>query len=368
VSQKDSLSIKVLTVDKLPELASFLEAEGAAGLSRDTWLLKFKVFWDENPFFKDDPRGWIIENKENKIVGFLGNIPVVYQAFGQEEKAYWATTWFVSESGRSKSLDLFRCFMKQKGILFDTTPSKAVERILSKRFKFSKKIFVWTQSEYVIPVNFRSFARFASSKSDKLGPLFYAMGCLFCLCLRGSNFLLSKVSYLSRRKMNAKVSLISSMPDDIESWWQLCGKSDALMLKRNRKTLNWLFFSSLRNSRKIFEIREGGCLIGLAAFKVCNRQSWSYLELLDFLLIDGIPQQKVSQIITSLVSLVFGFDESVAYIRFYPIFRESHSLLLRLGFIKVEGKSKFYYLDKRNSGPCISNVLGAPIDGDRALF
>ena len=38
----------------------------------------WKMIWIDNPFYQENfPIGWVIES-ENKILGYIGNIPLIY--------------------------------------------------------------------------------------------------------------------------------------------------------------------------------------------------------------------------------------------------------------------------------------------------
>jgi len=113
-------------------LADFEEAE-----TPKMWLKKFRLWWDNNPAFAPETqRGWLLRTNDG-IVGFIGNIPTLFQLYGREVVICNATTWRVLPEFRNQSLTLlFKLINAAKGsILFVTTPSYNTSQILN-AFRF----------------------------------------------------------------------------------------------------------------------------------------------------------------------------------------------------------------------------------------
>ena len=65
---------------------------------------RLDMWWTDNPAMDDQtPPGWILEDSQKRIVGFIANIPVHYQIYGKKDTA-------VAFSHRSRERD--------RGILF----------------------------------------------------------------------------------------------------------------------------------------------------------------------------------------------------------------------------------------------------------
>ena len=61
--------------------------------TRETWLQRFENWWTLNPAFTSGcPRGWMLEEGE-KILGFIGNIPVRFVVHGEMKIAAASAAW-----------------------------------------------------------------------------------------------------------------------------------------------------------------------------------------------------------------------------------------------------------------------------------
>ena len=95
------------------ELAIFLSNK-FNDFSFEFWLDRFKIFWDKNPLMnKNFDRGWLLLDSKNKIRGFFGNIPQVYQYLNKEYFFLAASSWFVEEEYHNDSLKLLNRYLNQ---------------------------------------------------------------------------------------------------------------------------------------------------------------------------------------------------------------------------------------------------------------
>src|SRR3989338_24665 len=123
--------------------ASFDDLEGVIDLlnrndmdfknkDKDEWL----HIWKENPLIADGrvswPIGWVLERDDKRIVGFVGNIPILYRLKGKDLIAASATSWVVEAPYRNWSLSLVSSFLSQDGadLYLDVTANDAAEKIL----------------------------------------------------------------------------------------------------------------------------------------------------------------------------------------------------------------------------------------------
>ena len=101
------------------------------------WHERFRLWWDNNPACGENvEKGWILKDGQ-QIVGFLGNVPSLFQFNGEKTLVYNTTMWEVLPEYRNKSMQLLFSFLKaaKNTIFFCTTPSDEVEKILN-RLKF----------------------------------------------------------------------------------------------------------------------------------------------------------------------------------------------------------------------------------------
>lgn len=117
------IQIASLRYQDYAKLAVFLEKQNKK-LNADFWLQRFKLWWEQNPAFVEGNtvRGWTILD-EDKIVGFMGNIPTKFQLSGKEVFAFNGTNLSVLPEYRTRSLALFLRQINYSPIVFMTTPS-----------------------------------------------------------------------------------------------------------------------------------------------------------------------------------------------------------------------------------------------------
>jgi len=361
------LRIEVLQPGQLDEAARFLESEKAGGLDKDEWLAKFGVLWDQNPFFDTGfhARGWVVVDENEAILGFLGNVPVRYVRESTEEACYWATTWFVAEKARAHSLDLFRKFMAQDGVLFDTTPTPGVELILAKRFKFARLDSEWIKADYILPIHLRPCAVFVKWRLGNR-PLLRPFSVAACMAVQALTWCRSVVGRLKRHP-GIEVKEIDASPADLDGWWASYKRQRSYTLVRDDRSMRWLYFSGAYcQSRKVLEIRRGGALLGFVSLKRNRQPAFAIVELVDWAMLD-LNEDCLSTIIIEVREAVRRWGEDVAFLRTNAFNARMADLLSRSGFWKFGGKSRYYYFDRtRKLSP--GALHATPVDGDRSLF
>ena len=115
--------------------ARFEDFEQIEALSR-RFDLEVKTFndwahlWKENPISDPSPIGWVLETAEQKIAGYLGNVPLLYEFEGRTLHAAATHLWVVEESARRHSILLLNKFLNQKvDLLLNTTANLEAQKI-----------------------------------------------------------------------------------------------------------------------------------------------------------------------------------------------------------------------------------------------
>src|ERR1019366_2872546 len=79
---------------------------------------EWSYLWSGNPAYrireKDWPIGWVLENEDKRIVGYLGNIPLLYELDGRQIVAAGTHAWAVDPPYRSYSILLLDRYFHQK--------------------------------------------------------------------------------------------------------------------------------------------------------------------------------------------------------------------------------------------------------------
>ncbi len=164
----DAVHVRSVAPNDYTCLARFLSSFADETRSEGFWIRRFNLWWDANPaFWEGIPRGWVLW-VNNAIKGFLGNVPSQVQLSGRTLTAFGVTTWRVLPAYRSHSLRLLHQALRcAKGsILFDTTPSDGVVRILE-RLKFHRLPHFENLRKSVIILNLR---RFLASRFHRRAP------------------------------------------------------------------------------------------------------------------------------------------------------------------------------------------------------
>jgi hypothetical protein len=255
--------IKEIFLDEIDSLANFLSIESQICLSSRDWKKKIKWIWEKNPFYHPkDPIGWKITSNDNKIYGFLGNIPienVKIKCF----KSYWATSWYVNIEARSYSIRLFKKFANQKGLLFNNTPITKIEPILTKLFQFRKPSNYWFNSSILFLFNpyKNGFFNFKLTRNSILNIFFY---CFFIFILIFRNILYFFFRIIISKKLKIKIrEKISNITKDEE------------MVK-------WLFTEcDNANCMFLYDIYDRDKVVASFLLKIRNTERFSYLECID---------------------------------------------------------------------------------------
>jgi len=250
------LTVREVEDKDIIPLAEFLP-KGFPYTTKDFWLPLFDLWWTSNPAYTDQfPRGWILEN-DTSIVGFLGNIPIKMLICGVERIAAASNSWYVDPSVRGIfSLKLLNEFIRQKSasILLFKKDDASLMKILQ-NYKFEEYILPMNQKEYVYILDKKKVGfiyldfllKYRIPKLSELSEIYKKFGFLFFLYLyqkpviRGVG--LEEEIYIS--------SLCTSCDDTFYNLWKPKLNFCDATLSRDTKTLNWLYFSSARQYKRM---------------------------------------------------------------------------------------------------------------------
>lgn len=267
-----------------------------------TWLELFDYWWSTNPAYSDQiPRGWLLE-KDESIVGFIGNIPIKYLVHDEYKLAVASNSWYLDPEVRGIfSISLLNEFMKQENIqifLFKSD-NERFDKILS-RFKFKEYILPPSQKEYVYIIDKKRMIadsiKFIISNQLNLG-------------LRGLPELYKRfVFYIGSYFVQEPPLQTTDVPDDVFTT-SICTSCDDSFLAIQRsnsshkdntiihdvKTLNWLYFSPKKsNERVVIQCKRSsdGWLAGYMVFDMLRfiPRGGGTMQLMDICISDENPQ------------------------------------------------------------------------------
>ncbi|MFH1068702.1 MAG: hypothetical protein V1794_03680 [Candidatus Glassbacteria bacterium] len=274
--------IRQIFAEDYGRLAVFLAGFAASYPPAESWLARFRHWWDANPAFSAGiPRGWAIEDKTGGIAGFLGSIPSFLHLPGRSGGllVFSATTWNVLPAFRSHSLKLLEKFLESshESIAFDSTPSPDVLKILSvlkfRRVTFSRK----TAYRLLDPVSL-FLGRYSGNLAGRL--------------LSGSALpkLLAADWFLRFGKAGGKpdpaVRLIDTADSTFDRLWEQTRQSCPGSC-RDARTLGWYCFGNPEGKKILIGYYRGDELLGYAIFRSGQKGSAKSLVCLDVFTLPG---------------------------------------------------------------------------------
>lgn len=362
-----------LTKDHYQELSAFLEGQSQGIIPRDVWIDRFTCFWDHNPAFKEgvDQRGWLIIDDKGRIGGFFGSIPVLYCYKGEERIFCIATSWYVDESCRKYSLDVFRSFLKQDKAQLCTTPSPEVAFIF-KKMGFKAFEAEWLNKGYLFPVDSWEFAFFLRQKLFKNSIILGFSACLMPLLSMITDVykFLYHFRWVGKKGGQYFVREINTFGKEYDVFWEKLRLKFGLLAVRNQETLNWYFWGTpqLKSQRKILEIRTKQGLIGYVALKEVVRQVQAhrirYYEMVDVALLED-NSELFLELLEGIKSL--AYKNRISFIKTYHLSPYWESMMREKGFIAMAKEHRFLFRDLPDPLPGLRSWL-TPLDGDRGFF
>jgi hypothetical protein len=373
--------MKIRSVEKTDSL--YLEkflAEAFPKTSAEKWRLLFRVFWEENPAYHPGmPRGWILEDNQNRIRGFIGNIPFRFLVAGKKGMAAASAGWFVQPAFRGiHSLKLLKAFSNQENIdiLLSTTPNDIVKNILIK-LGFRHLPLPFNQTEYWLILNLeKAFVpaiknRYPSSPTwllNILAMMVYPLKPVF------SSGLSHHWSWGKLGNSEYDFSICHNCDESFTEFWEENRKHFSSTLYRDAETLNWLYFSPLVVQKRIVvqcTSRDSQKLAGYFVYdllSVAGSQA-KMMQLKDFV-IPGLSSSFLREFLS--FSMQLAEESGAAAVRIWPVNEKMSQLLAKR--IKIKRKFGWPYLAKWKAGleddaSCLGSTkfFPSPIDPDRGF-
>lgn len=195
---------------------------------------QFVHLWANNPVFQEFPNwpiGWVLENEDNRVVGYIGNVPLLYEFGDQRLVVSSSRALVVDTSYRSYSLPLLSHFFKQKGVdlFLDTTVNaeagKAHEIFRALRVPSGN----WDQSVFWI-TDYQGFSASLLVRKEVRGIKSLRYPVSAGLFLRDA--LAGRV--LKTRRNGFESGFCDKFDDRFEDFWQQLRKSAPRRLLANR--------------------------------------------------------------------------------------------------------------------------------------
>jgi hypothetical protein len=272
-----STSVAVASVRLREVLFSDLNAVAGLkkrwGLTPDS-LENWERLWRRNPALRnvdfERPMGWVLE-VEGRIVGYLGNISLLYRYGDRELTAVTSHGLVVEPEYRSVSLSVVAAFYRQKSVdlYLTTTAIEAVGKI-ARKFKSDplpqadyETMLFWVLQPY-------PFAQ-AVMKKLQLGPALSRVGSILTsLAVATDKILRRRWPRQSSRGLVLSEINIQEIGDEFESLWmaKVNEKPQRLLADRSPATLRWHFdIPGDRGTARVLCCRKNGELAGYAVIR-----------------------------------------------------------------------------------------------------
>jgi hypothetical protein len=232
--------------------------------------------WKENPAYQKIgckfPIGWVLEDAEGRVCGYLANVPLQYEFEGKRLLVSATRAWVVEAAYRRYSLMLLRPLYGQANVdLFLSTSVNSQSGFASALFKNVRvPVGAWDRSIFWI-THAHGFTEsfFAKKRWNFAKPFSYPVS--LGLSLR------DRVAGSGFRKGSSDPAIVSLETFDgrfDDFWMELRKKKARLLLGvRDRETLDWHFrFALRRKDVWIYTFNGAGGMAGYAVFLRQERQ------------------------------------------------------------------------------------------------
>lgn len=378
----NSEKIRPIIKEDYKSVVRFLAKSTNGLFSEDFWLGRFEYWWDNNPAMdKDICRGWGLFDGRGDVYGFIGNIPIKYYIKGQVKTVCSATSWYVEDGYKQRSLEIFMPFFRQNApLLLDTTPTEKVANILL-RLGFRNLEHAWLKKDAIYPITLNEFWDFfvrRSSSNIILSFILKTAG-IFLISLIKVYQEIKKLKLHATDQYNFRE--IKKFDDSYSSLWNEVKEKYDIVAVRDQIALNWFFFGSkdLLSSRRVIEIRNDKTLIGYAAVKIVNHsqtgKGYNYFEVVD-MVINSDDYCAYVAVLRGLLKIAQNSEEKITLVKINPFDKKIEGCLKKYGFFMRPGTAKFLYkVSGKNTGRMDINedsiqtgFYATPLDGDRCFF
>ncbi len=233
--------------------------------SVDRWV----GLWKENPAMIENMTlslGWVLEY-DNKIVGYLGNIPIHYWFQGRRLLATAARGFAVDEKYRSHSLRLIAAFFSQKNI--DILLSTSANQLAGSVYKLSKakkipypdydKVLFWIINEQGFVGSYLQFKGYSKTLAKVVGFLLYPV-------IRFESLLNRRRPIRTASSCNITVLDPKSVSSEFDEFWKriLLERPQCLLAERSAEVLRWHFghCAAIERQAKFVCAWRAGKLVG----------------------------------------------------------------------------------------------------------
>ena len=260
-------------------------AEAASGLtprSREEWL----HLWRDNPAYqslRDWPIGWVLEDECGRIVGSIGNIPLLFHLGGSTYLGATFCGWAVDPKYRAFSLMLVAHQLQHRSVdLHMVTTAKPVSEAVFTSLGWSRApVGQWNRSAFWVTNYSGAVKRYLAQKAPR------GVSAVAAPLLAGP-LLLADVCARQEREVRSPYELRWSTRFDerFEGFWTELQqrRPDLFLSSRTRSTLEWHFKYAVQQNRIwVLTVWKGPRLV---AYGIFERRDGRAVDLTRIFIVD----------------------------------------------------------------------------------
>lgn len=294
------LKLREVRFEDYPQVAALASKFHLQTESYPRWI----HLWTNNPAYREIkdkfPMGWVLENGEGAISGYLGNVPLSYELEGKTLLAATTRAWVVDTPYRTYSPLLLGTYFQQPNVdlFLSTTINSQSEHVYSIFQGIRVPVGAWDRTLFWIthyPGFIESFLRKRGTAMAK--PLSYPLSV--------GAFLRDRVKRDRLQENGTEVTVLpcASFDGRFEAFWAALRKQkyNLLLAVRSREVLEWHFkFALQQNEAWIYSV-EGRS--GLAAYAVFLRHDYPEIGLTRMRLADFqcLEQDRATDLLTAML-------------------------------------------------------------------
>ncbi len=257
----------ILREAKYENFKEIMELEARYGLQTKEYA-DWLHLWKENPVIENNKSfqiGWVLENTDGKIVGYLGSIPLGYEFSGQKFIAVATTSFVVDKDYRNSSLLLMNAFFKQKDadLFLNTTANYEGEKVFL-AFKAKRIPSPSLDIAFFWITNYRGFID-GLFRKNKI-PLGYLVKYPLSLAMWALDKLIGRNQSL---RLRVNIKICEKFDERFNVFWEkLRNKYPGMILSiRDQKYLDWHFKYALCQKKIwIFAVERDSDITSYAVF------------------------------------------------------------------------------------------------------
>jgi hypothetical protein len=327
--------------------------------------------WSENPAYleiKDKfPMGWVLENAQGGICGYLGNVPLNYELEGKKLLAATTRAWVVDTPYRSYSPLLLGTYFQQRNVdLFLSTTVNAqsapaysiFEGIPVPKGAWDRTLFWITHYQGFMESYLRQRGR-ATVKALSY-PL--SVGLFLRDQILGSR--------IAARHGGIEVRGCEAFDERFDVFWAALRqkKPQVLLGVRTREALDWHFGLSLQQNTGWVYVVEGAA--GLSAYAIFQRSDYRQIGLTRMRLVDFqyLDQERAPELLKAMLGAAMNRcrEESIQMLELVGMCAEEENWLKDAA---PHGRTLSAWLYFYKAGnPALAQTLKNPAVWEPSLF